>query len=123
MKITIETIPHGDQRYPTAGDWVWIAPGELSIRVSDMGNVRYEAAIGLHELVEAILCYDAQIPQEAVDTFDALHAKELRAGEPGDDPGAPYREQHCFATAVERMLIAALGVPWAEYDAAVEALL
>ena len=42
--------------------------------------------------------------------------------EPGDDPTAPYHREHCFATAVERMLIAALGVSWADYDQAVESL-
>lgn len=26
MKILIETIPHGDQRYPTVGDWQWKKP-------------------------------------------------------------------------------------------------
>ncbi len=119
MKITIETIPHGDQRYPTCGDWTWVSPTELNIRVSDMGNWRYEAAVGIHEAVEALLCRDVGIGTREVDAFDMEYTG---GGEPGDDPAAPYARQHCFATAVERMLIAAFCLSWSEYDAAVEAL-
>ena len=123
MKITIETVPHDQQRYPTVGDWFFPdpdnEPDHMVIRVSEMGDWRYEAAVAVHELVEALLSKDAGYRQEAVDAFDLAYKGD---DEPGDDPKAPYHRQHCFATAVERMLIAALGVPWAEYDAAVEAL-
>lgn len=121
MKITIETIPHDQQRYPTAGDWQCLPNGDVLISVSEVGDRRYEMAIGVHELIEFLLCREAdpEITQAQVDAFDMAYDGD---GEPGDDPAAPYHRQHCFATAVERMLIAALGVPWAEYDAAVEAL-
>jgi hypothetical protein len=118
MKITIETVPHDQQVYPTVGDWR-LADGVLAIRVSKMGNWRYEAAVATHELLEALLCMDAAIGAAEVDAFDMTYTGD---GEPGDDPAAPYHRQHCFATAVERMLIAAMGLPWGEYDAAVEAL-
>jgi hypothetical protein len=36
--------------------------------------------------------------------------------EPGDAVGAPYRKQHCIATAVERLLCAELGVDWDRYN-------
>ena len=39
MKIEIRTIPHEQQRYPTCGDWQFEKPDELTIRVSDMGNM------------------------------------------------------------------------------------
>ncbi len=121
MKITIETIPHDRQRYRTTGDWQWVEPDHLLIRVSEMGDWRKEAAVGMHEVVEALLCKGAVPPvtQVMVDRFDMAYTGD---GEPGDDPKAPYRRQHCFATAVERLLIAAMGLSWAEYDAAVEAL-
>ncbi len=118
MKITIETIPHGQQRYDTVGDWQWVG-GDLVIYVSEMENWGYETAVGLHEMVEAVLCRAAGVPGELVDAFDKSYDG---IGEPGDEADAPYREQHCFATAVERMLIAAYGMSWAEYDAAVEKL-
>ncbi len=120
MKITIETIPHGDQRYPTVGDWeLDKATGDISIRVSEMGNWRYEAAVGIHEAVEALLCASDFVTQKDVDRFDMAYKG---VGEPGDDPAAPYHRQHCFATAVERLLIAALGVSWADYGRAVDEL-
>ncbi len=119
MKITIETIPHGRQRYPTAGDWRIDAEGNISILVSDLGDWRYNAAVGIHEAVEAILCRRAGVEGCEVDRFDLGFRGN---GEPGDDRDAPYATQHCFATAVERMLIAAMGLSWADYDKAVEAL-
>ena len=130
MQITIETIPHENQRYPTVGDWLFVEPNHLRIRVSELGDWRKEAAVIVHELVEAILCRNDGVSEEEVDEFDMGRLAWLKerginpslAGEPGDHGAAPYHRQHCIATAVERMLIAALGVPWAEYDAAVEAL-
>ena len=120
MKITIETIPHSEQRYPTAGDWMF-DNDHLVIRVSELGDWRYSMAVGIHEAVEALLCRNDGVDGRDVDAFDFAY-QELHHMEPGDDPTAPYHRQHCFATAVERMLIAALGVSWAEYEAAVEAL-
>ena len=121
MRITIEIIRHEDQRYPTCGDWLWPNEHNLLIRVSDMGDWRKEAAVAVHELVEAILCKADGVAEDAVDAFD-MSAEGKMCEEPGDSPHAPYHRQHCFATGIERILIAALGVSWAEYDAAVEAL-
>ena len=122
MKITIETIPHGEQRIPgQVGDWT-MDNREVIIRVSTLGNWRYEAAVAVHEMIEVLLCINSGVREEDVDAFDMLFA-DVGTGEPGDAPTAPYQQMHCFATAVERMLIAAFGVPWADYDAAVEALL
>jgi hypothetical protein len=118
MKITIETIPHNQQRYKTCGDWQWVN-GDLVVYVSEMGNWGYEAAVGIHEAVEAILCRAAGVPGTLVDAFDKAYDG---IDEPGDEADAPYRNQHCFATAVERMLIAALGVKWSSYEQAIEAL-
>jgi len=118
MKITIETVAHADQRYDTVGDWQWCG-NDLVVRVSYMDDWRHVAAIAVHELVEALLCRDMGVSQEAVDKFDTAYKGD---GEPGDDPQAPYRDEHCIATAVERMLIATFGISWADYDAKVNAL-
>lgn len=119
MKITIETIQHDQQRIPgQIGDWQ-LVDGALVIRVSKMSNWRYEMVVGIHEAVEGLLCMDANIGTAQVDDFDMTYAGP---GEPGDAPDAPYARQHCYATAVERMLIAAMGLSWADYETAVEAL-
>lgn len=124
MRITIETIPHAEQRYPTVGDWQWRGD-DLLIRVSEMGDWRYEAAVAVHELVEVLLCKRDGVTEAAVDAFDMAYEKARQPGdesEPGDDPACPYARQHCFATAVERMLAAALGMSWLEYERKVESL-
>jgi hypothetical protein len=119
MKIVIETIPHEAQRYDTVGDWWFDPDGSLQIRVSAMGDEQAEQLVAVHELVEVILCQARGVSTEAVDAFDLNYHD---AGEPGDSPSAPYRDEHCFATAVERMLCAAMGRSWSAYDDLVSAL-
>lgn len=122
MKITIETIPHGEQRYPTIGDWLFDEAGDLQIRVSSMGNWKYEALVAHHELIEALLCKDRGITWEMVDAFDKEFNRRrafAEGGEPGDAPDCPYRKEHFFATTAERTLAEAFDVDWFKYDAAV----
>jgi hypothetical protein len=102
MKINIETI--------------------LQIRISDLGNAIYEQAVALHELTEMFLVLNRGINIADIDAFD-IEFERKRIGpedidEPGDDPKAPYQNEHCYATAVERMFIAANGAKWADYDVA-----
>ena len=125
MKITIETIPHDQQRYPTVGDWLFEKNGDLVIRVSDLGDWRYNALVGLHELVEVLKCKNDGVTQEEVDRFDMAYEKIRPEGddsEPGDSPISPYRKQHCLATGIERIMAAELGVDWKIYDDAVMSL-
>jgi hypothetical protein len=117
-EVSIKVVPHGEQRYETVGDWT-IDGEKLTITVSDLGDWRYNMAVAVHELVEAILCEDAGVNQADVDRFDIDFERKRSEGdmsEPGDDALAPYQNEHCFATAVERMLIAALNVAWSQYD-------
>ena len=124
MKIDIETIPHNCQRYPTCGDF--LTSGDvMGIKVSEMGDWRYEMLIAIHELVEVMLCKQAGIPEALVDQFDMDYEKNRKPGdhsEPGDDLRAPYRRQHFVATNIERQIAHELGVDWQAYCDAVEAL-
>lgn len=121
MKIRIQTIQHYLQRYNTVGDWYkGKHDGSLNIEVSQMDNWRYEALIGIHELVEALLCIHEDITQEMVDAFDIAYDVTQGDGEPGDDPAAPYHRQHCIATGVERVLAPLFGVKWSDYERAIE---
>jgi len=126
-KIKIETIPHESHRYPTVGDW-YMEDGTLVIKVSKLPNDPdgfMALAIAVHELIEVALCKKAGVTQQQVDDFDMAYEKTRPEGddsEPGDSPDAPYQQQHCFATAVERMLIAALGIKWEDYAKAIESL-
>lgn len=127
MKLVIETIPHDQHRYETVGDY-WRDPdGTIQIRVSDMGNWNYEFLVALHELVELVLVEARGIPFSAIDAFDKKFESERAAGkhgtdEPGDDPRAPYRDEHCMATGIERAICAALRIDWKKYEEAINAL-
>ena len=128
MKIVIETIPHTSQRYPTVGDWFTDEDGTLHIKVSDMQNADYEFSVALHELVEVKLCSGRGISQEEVDEFDKQFEADRASGkhkpedEPGDDFGAPYRDEHFFATNIERLVSTELDVDWGLYAETVEAM-
>ncbi len=119
MNITIRTIPHQDQRYDTTGDWWFLHNGDIEIRVSSVDNWRYEALVAVHELVEILLCKHQGISQERVDAFDMDFEKARPEGdnsEPGDDPMAPYYNEHQSATILERQLAKELGINWREYE-------
>lgn len=124
-KVSISVIPHGEQPYPTVGDWRFDDDDCLKIRVSDMGNWKYEFLVALHELVEVTLCKDRGITEREVDEFDKAFEAKRKQGddsEPGDAPDAPYRLEHFTATNIERLMAVELGVDWAEYEKAVNAL-
>lgn len=126
MRILIETIPHDQQRYPTVGDWEYTADCagntgdfELTIRVSKLCDWRREALVAIHELAEVLACRHDGVSQGTVDKFDKDYEKARPNGddsEPGDDQNAPYRQQHCLATGIERIMAVALGVCWKDYE-------
>lgn len=119
MKIRIEIIPNNQQRYNTVGDWQWLKEEEgvdsLRIRVSDMNKTGAKGSIliAIHELIEVFLCQANGITESAVDKFDLNYKGD---DEPGDDPKAPYKREHCIATGVERILAAEMGIDWKTYE-------
>jgi hypothetical protein len=149
MNIDWRVIPHKEQRYPTVGDWWW-DNAVLHLRVSKMSDIRYELLVGLHELIEVMLCEFAKVSQSDSDKFDeefeATRENLIQSGlfnfetlivlpcgcalkksheleyEPGDDPHAPYNKQHQIASVCERALAFFLGVNWGEYEREVETL-
>jgi hypothetical protein len=126
VKIHIESIPHEQQRYPTVGDYWEDDAGVEQVRVSELADWRHEALVAVHELVEWILTKHRDISEPAISEFDVAFERDrehaLVLGEPGDDPRAPYRREHFFATNVERLLAAELDVDWRAYEALVDGL-
>lgn len=152
LNILINTIPHDLQRYPTVGDWQYpadsvtvpvpihpsnskkekMAPTTIAMAINDrvivseMCNADYELLVAIHELVEMHLCKKAGVTDAVVTAFDMCfehdRAHGLEDGEPGDDPTAPYHDQHLAATTVEKCLAAVLGVEWDAYAKTVDAL-
>jgi hypothetical protein len=128
MKIIIETIPHKKQRYETCGDWQIEKDGTIRILVSETGDDDYNFLVGLHEAVEVKLCQKRGISQTAVDDFDIEFEKQraksitLSNQEPGDNHFAPYQNEHCIATGIERVVAAALQVKWNDYETKLNSL-
>lgn len=118
MDIIIKTIPESEQRAEVNGcDWFWDEQGNLQVRISPMSDWRYEVLLAVHEATEAIMCKFNGVSQKSVDEFDIeydkTHTFDLNAG---DDPAAPYKLEHTFATAIERILAGVLRVDWLTYD-------
>lgn len=118
MNITIKVIPESQQRACVNGcDWYWDDNNDLQVRVSPLSDWRHEVLLGIHEVVEAIMCRHNGVTQEMVDAFDVeydkTHAVDINAG---DDPASPYKREHTLATAIERIICAELEVDWKTYD-------
>ncbi len=125
LNITIQTIPHHEQRYPTVGDYYYTPDGKWRFFISDLGDWRMELCVAVHELVECALCRYAGIPIQDIDLFDMQYEQNRQPdddSEPGDSPRAPYHQQHCVATGVERFVVALLGLKWKEYEDRINSL-
>ncbi len=124
MNIHITVVQRKDMRPEVDGaDWFFDSQGDLQVRICPMSNWRHEFLLGIHEAVEAAMCRYNGVSQKEVDEFDRkydeTHENDIEAG---DDPAAPYAREHCFATAIERILCAELGVHWSHYDRELVAL-
>jgi hypothetical protein len=109
--VTIEFIPHKEQRYASLGDWQF-QDGHILIKISDTGNRYMNFLLAIHELVEAMLCDHVDITDKQVDEWDFNY----KGDEPGDDPKCPYYEQHAFATIIEKLLCNQFGIDWRDYE-------
>ena len=118
MKIVIETIPHMQQRYNTIGDWQW-ENGNLYIKVSDMGDWRKEFLVGLHEVIETMLCKAAGVTEEEVDAFDLSHPE---IHEPGGEETCPYHPMHMRTIGIEEMVMNYLNIDCVSYEKVMEDL-
>ena len=108
-------IKHRDHRYETCGDYWKNENGWIEFRVSKM-KADYEFLILIHELIEWYLISKSGIRISDIDRFDMRFERERANGlhsqeaEPGDDKRSPYREQHRYATKIEKLLAKKLGV-------------
>lgn len=124
----IFSIPHKFQEYPTCGNWAIMGTGQVVVFVSDTTRWEFNAAIAVHELIEALLCARRGIHENMVTDFDIAFERKRAKGivldtsEPGDSPDAPYRREHFTATTIERQFIEAVGVDWNEYEKALNKL-
>ncbi|MBV9499817.1 MAG: hypothetical protein JO138_10630 [Acidobacteriaceae bacterium] len=124
--MEIRTIPHSEQRYETCGDYWVDENGVQQVRISELNDWRYEVLIAVHEIVELSLARQRNIDEDEITNFDVnfeqAKGKGECFGEAGDHVHAPYRKEHFFATNIERLFAAELGVDWFEYERYVDAL-
>ena len=114
--INTQFIDSEDQRYITCGDY-WEQPTSVEVRVTKYRNKKYSQLILIHELIELFLCQQRDIKLNDIDEFDMMF---LDDGDPGDDPRAPYHNEHVFATKIEKLIAVEMGVDWDEYGRAVD---
>ena len=128
MKITIEVVPLEQQRKfngkPILGDW-FFEGFDLTIRMVDLGDWRYNLLYARHEMDEAFLCRYNEIPTELVDEWCNKPEGSLECGEDNPDSlsgygEAPYQAQHNDALVAEWTMSRLLGVSWKEYGDAVQ---
>jgi hypothetical protein len=120
MNIIVKTVPNSEimkRKRFTGADWWWDGDN-LEVRVAlELEDWREAMALAVHEISEALICKYLGITVEEVDEFDSNfkgeHIVDVNAG---DDPKAPYRIPHTFATAIERILTGVLEIDWLPYD-------
>jgi hypothetical protein len=127
MNINILTVPNEEIKVRkgfTGADWWWeiTNTGEelLQVRVaSEIQDWREAMALAIHEAAEALMCKHLGITVPMVDEFDKKFKNEHKYDvNAGDDPEAPYKVPHTYATAIERVLTGALEVDWKTYEEA-----
>lgn len=119
MKITLEVIPHDQQRLGAVGDWFFEPNGDLVVRISDTGDWRYNFLFARHEMDEAMLCKHAGITTEMVDEDQLSAAPTDNPDSFSGYPGARLQNQHNDALAAEWVMSRLLGVDWKKYGEAV----
>lgn len=107
-------------------DYWYDKEGVLQVRVAEMGNRDYEVLIATHELLEENGTLRRGLREEDIQKFDELWDEEQKRGEhpdeeePGFNKKAPYLREHTMSDAVERMMIAFWGIPWPDYEKAID---
>jgi hypothetical protein len=122
MKIILRTLAEGESHpYETIGNWKIHPNGDMEIIVSRMENADSEFWVAIHEAIEAWLCQKRGITDEKVTAHDKMFEAERAQGlhgeddEPGDDPRAPYRKEHEFATLIEMLGVRECGILWKDH--------
>lgn len=125
MNINIKVIPLDEMRYRTVGDYWLDKKGVYQVRTVRLSDWRYEFLIIFHELFELAWVLYNKVEIKDIDEFDIEYEKKRRDGdvsEPGDSPRAPYYQGHQWATVLEKVAAAFLGVKWRKYESEVESL-
>lgn len=124
MKQIIIKFIQDDQHRNGQGpaDWWFDENGDFQIRVTDMGDWRYNYLCARHEMDEIAGCKHAGITTQQVDDYCAIPESELPS-EPDSFSGypkSPHQKQHNDALAAEWQFSRVLDVDWVEYGKSFE---
>lgn len=117
----IKVVPFKKVRNNGYGDY-FETPKQRQFLIADVDNEDFHLAVAIHELIEE---YDTRrhgILESEINEFDAYFEEERELGlhgedeEPGDDERSIYREQHQFATSIEKQIVEHFGYTWDDYN-------
>lgn len=117
--IEVQILEQRHLRNQQCGNWFLDAYGCHHFEVAQSGKHSYHVLVLVHELIEEALCRERGIRESAVNRFDDHYRGD---GEPGDDPKAPYRREHKFATRIEKLICKELGIDWKTYAGEIDKL-
>ena len=101
-RIVVDFIDSKDHRYDTIGDY-WQEGDTWIFKVTNFKNdPNFSIIVLLHELIESSLAKIRGISWKAIDKFDMNYKGEY--GQVGEDPAAPYYNEHKFSTKIHRMI-------------------
>ena len=123
--LEFEVLPIDQlERFRTLGDYEEVSPGHWIVRAAKLPCWKMTMLILIHELAELLATQSAHIPEPNILQFDLMFEREQpgRDDEPGDDRRAPYMRQHSFASGIERLFAAEMGVNWKQYEDAIDDL-
>jgi hypothetical protein len=120
MKIHIEIVDNEEIKMRKGfggADWWW-EDDTLQIRVPKELPKKEAIALLMHEVAEALICLHLGIDVKDIDDYDLTHLEDERnpTFNSGDQPDAPYRIPHTYATAVERIFAGIFDIDWVGYD-------
>lgn len=100
-------------RYFTWDDYYYRHDGTLVFEIVASGNRLYDRLILIHAMVEQLITETESVTEPEITKFDLEHPD---SEEPGDELDAPYRNAHCVAEGIERILCGYLNIPWKTYE-------
>ena len=108
-----ELLESFEKELANQGIWYWTGNNGSKARILTAMQKMLKAGMSDVDVKEIII--DLQFAgyvehEKQVKHKTGLSVKEY--AEPGDDPRAPYRQEHFIAEAVERIVAAFIGVDW-----------
>lgn len=117
LHIHVVTAHPKDFPYDTSGYWAWEGD-TLCVAITPQQTQEASFLLAMHEVVEAFLCKQADIPDDIVTEFDKEYESRRKRGdnsEPGDHAKSPYRKQHQAAERIERLLCREMHIDFSDY--------